>query len=96
MPIPQARQRPDPSAQVIACEQCGAMTTIGDSHSFVIVYATTGPGGRIPSFQCPAEQHFACSQECAALLGHMCIDEHLRPLHSQKLSISYPAQVSKE
>lgn len=79
MTIPERR---DPSLAPVACERCGTQTTIGASHSFVIAYATTG--GRVPAFQCPAEQHFACSPECAALLAHTCIDEHLRPLRDVK------------
>lgn len=73
----------DPSAREVSCAVCGTVTTIGASHSIVIVYAVTG-GSRIPAYNCPA-QHFCCSQECARTAAHACIDEHMIPLHAAKV-----------
>lgn len=84
--LPPAQPR-DPSAQPVACEVCGAQTTIGNSYSFVMTFATTGPahdGIMLAAFQCPAEQHFCCSVACAQAAAHACIDEHLVPAHAER------------
>lgn len=87
----------DPSARVVDCEGPGCLNSVrvGDSHSFIIVYATTGPAvptdgggaGRIPAFGCDAEQHFCCSHECAVAAGHACLDEHVAAGHAPRASV---------
>lgn len=71
----------DPStAFTISCEgpNCTNEFTLADSHSFVVVYATTG-NTRNPSFQCDQEQHYGCSPTCAILAAKKCMEEHLVP-----------------
>lgn len=76
-------QRPDPSAANVSCAICGTVITVGESYSFVVIFATTGHPA-IPAFQCPAEQHFTCSVAHAQAAAHACIDEHLVPMHEGK------------
>lgn len=75
----------DPSLRPVACEHagCSQMMAVGDSFSFVVVFATTGPD-HLPSFGCVAEQHFACCVAHAAAVAHRCIDEHLVPAHAAR------------
>lgn len=85
----------DPSARIIACEAPGCDKTfpVGDSYSFVITFATTGPAiahpagpRRLLPVQCPQEQHFACCPEHAQIVGHACLDEHIAPLHAAQVA----------
>ena len=80
----------DPSMTLIVCEICGATMTLGDSHSFIITYGTTGPahvsGNKPSAFQCPSLQHFTCSADHARVAAHACIDEHLLPLHASAMA----------
>ena len=68
----------------VICEApgCGNEVKIGESYSFVVVFATTGPRP-IASFQCEEEQHFACSYICARNAAIECIDNHLIPSHKE-------------
>lgn len=76
----------DPSARLVTCEHegCNEQVSVGDSFSFHVVFATTGPA-HIPAFGCPAEQHFACCAEHAAACAHRCIDEHMVPAHAAQV-----------
>jgi len=38
------------------------------------------PYDAVPPFQCPQEEHWACSPECYAIAAKKCIDEHMVPL----------------
>ena len=75
-------ERDDPSRRQVSCEHEGCEQTmaVGDSYSFVITFATTGPA-HVAAFGCPAEQHFACSVSHAAALATRCVAEHLIPAH---------------
>lgn len=84
----------DPSAAPVICEVCGTPTTVGASHSFIIIYATTGGAPGLPAFQCPATQHFCCSQACAARAAHACIDEHLLGEHAARLAATPTGQAA--
>lgn len=71
----------DPStAFTIQCEGtgCKEQFTLAQSHSYVMVYATTGTTGK-PSFQCEHEQHYGCSPACAVSAAIMCMQDHLMP-----------------
>lgn len=76
----------DPDLSTLACEApgCPNETTIAQSYSFVVVFATTGPAN-LPAFQCQEEQHFGCSPACAAEAARVCVLEHLIPAHAQKV-----------
>lgn len=95
-------QRDDPSAVLVTCEHegCGAQLRLGDTFSFVITFATTGPavtaqGHRLAAFGCAAEQHFACSREHAAILAQRCVTEHLLPAHEAYAAVARE-QVARE
>lgn len=84
----------DPSLHPVPCEICQKSVPIGESYSFVVVFATTGPRPHpeygVSSFQCSDEsnnirQHFACSIEHAEQAAVSCIHEHLIPAHVQKV-----------
>lgn len=76
----------DPSSLTIPCEGDGCTQTmrLGDAHSFLSVYAVTGPRDAardpVPSFLCPHEQHYGCSVQCAAQAHARCIREHMTPI----------------
>lgn len=77
-----ASGRVHPDKTVVRCEApgCSHEVLIGQSYSFLVVFATTGPYP-IGAFQCEDEQHFACSPACARAAAIQCIDEHLIPAH---------------
>lgn len=85
--------RDDPSLALVSCEHdgCTEQMCVGDSFSFVIVFATTGPT-HIPSLGCPAEQHFACCVEHAAALALQCLALHLIPAHAERAQAVTDAQ----
>lgn len=79
----------DPDSLTITCEakKCTNRVRFGDAHSFLSVYATTGPrlptGEGVAAFQCEHQQHYGCSPECAAQAHARCVQEHLVPtLHA--------------
>lgn len=93
-PVPQ-RKYADPSDEPITCEVCQTVVRLGDSHSFVLGWGTTGPHN-IAAFTCGGGkdgngQHFCCSQACAIAAGHACIDEHLVPLHAHHVAVKQGA-----
>lgn len=73
----------DPSLVMIRCEAagCPAIIRLADAFSMAVVYRMPGRG-KAP-FQCPAEQHFACSHAhakqalLACLNGHIEAGDHL-------------------
>lgn len=88
------RQAPKPAPKPpIACAnaECDQQVQRGTEYSFIITFATRGADPRTGSFQCPDAneimqgnvdaQHFCCSAQCAAIVAHACIDEHLLPQH---------------
>jgi hypothetical protein len=90
--MPLRTSKEDPSLRPVACEQCGSdkhesgvPLVVGNSYSIVACWATTGgepqPGiGVVGSgAQCPAEQHFCCSKECAIKAHIQCVTEHMSP-----------------
>lgn len=74
------RQAPIQRQYTVECEAegCGKVIDLDESHSFVIVYATTGVAG-VAAQQCPAEQHFGCCLEHAKAAALKCLEEHLIP-----------------
>lgn len=69
------------------CEHAGCNQTIPDlgfSHSFIVVYATTGIPG-VAAQQCPAEQHYACCTEHARAVMQRCFEEHLLPQYQAEV-----------
>lgn len=87
--------RYDPSTRIVPCEYegCEQTMTVGDSYSFVITFATTGPT-HIAALGCPAEQHFACCPEHAAALAQACITQHLIPAHAERAQAVTDAQMA--
>jgi hypothetical protein len=85
LPPATGRLKPDPSQQPCKCEICGAATTVGDSYSFAVMFATTGPQ-HVQYVQCPAEQHFCCCIEHAHQAAIACMDEHLIPEHARRVA----------
>lgn len=68
---------PQPERQY-TCEACNKVTPESQTYSLALVYRMPGPG--ITAFQCPAEQHFACSHECAVAAMQACLKEHIEPI----------------
>lgn len=66
-------ERADP---VRVCEACGHIVPGVEAMNIMIVIGVAGDP-RINPFQCPAEEHWACSPECWARVAHACIDEHM-------------------
>lgn len=70
------------------CECCGKVVPIG--HDAINVMLTVGSPGHpeLSAFQCPFEEHWACSLECWSKVAHACIDEHvskiLYSMHKEK------------
>lgn len=66
------------------CAGCGKDIPVGDSGINVITSVThvIGSPGHpgIPPWQCPQEEHWACSPDCWAKVAHQCIDEHMVPI----------------
>lgn len=69
---------PVPEEIIYTCEICGAQTKEGDTYSLAWHYRKPGRG--IPAFQCPGEQHFACSHEHAVQAMMACLEEHGEPI----------------
>lgn len=90
-----ASGRFDPTRTTIECEAdgCTNEVLVADSYSFMFCFATTGPS-RHGSFQCPEEQHFCCSVECAKKAMLYCIDEHMMPAHLEMERQAIEAQGS--
>jgi hypothetical protein len=57
------------------CEICGKIVPLNDLHSLAVVYRMPGPGGT--AYQCPNEQHYACSHEHAVLAVVACLTSHI-------------------
>ena len=81
----------DPSSLTIPCEAPGCQQSmqLGDAHSFISCYATTGPavneaGHRVAAFQCHHMQHYGCSVEHAAEAHARCVREHMMPEHGRR------------
>ena len=66
------------------CQSCGKDIPVGDAGINVITSVThvIGSPGHpgIPPWQCPQEEHWACSPDCWAKVAHSCIDEHMVPI----------------
>lgn len=77
------RQAPIQRQILVSCEApgCDKQFDLDASHSFVIVYATTGVQGVVAQ-QCPAEQHFGCCQDHAKVAALQCLEEHLLPQYN--------------
>ena len=58
------------------CEACGKS---GPSHRMINCILVVGSPGweGVPSFQCPQEEHWACSPDCWLKVAHACAEEHL-------------------
>jgi hypothetical protein len=81
-----ATQRIDKWTEQLECDACGKPMHVNDTHSFItvigIAYAITGqhePGATLEAFQCPYEQHFGCSFDCAVKAHEECLHTHLKP-----------------
>ena len=66
------------------CQGCGKTIPTHDQGYNVIssvthVIGVSGHPG-VPPWQCPQEEHWACSPECWAKVAHKCIDEHMLPI----------------
>lgn len=76
---------PDPPR---TCESCGKV--VQESPDAINVVISVGSPGHkdLQAFQCPEEQHWACSIECWSKVAHACLDEHileiLKIMHKQK------------
>lgn len=80
MSILPAIQPQQPAPEITyTCEVCGAQTLEGDTFSLALVYRK--PGRDIAAFQCPNEQHYACSHEHAVQAVMACLSEHIVPVH---------------
>lgn len=84
--------KPEPKPPIMCANgACDKAIPRGEEYSFIIAFATRGPDNRLGSIRCPSDedimsgnldaQHFCCSPECAVLVAHACIDEHLTPQH---------------
>lgn len=64
---------------IIECEACHTQKPL---HTMINVIITVGVVGKIgqPPFQCPLEEHWACSPDCWAKVAHACIDEHMHEI----------------
>ncbi len=69
------------------CECCRQIVDSSKAINIMIVVGSPGHEEMAP-FQCPAEEHWACSITCWSKVAHACIDEHmsqlLLDLHKEK------------
>lgn len=69
------------------CENCATSRESSCMINCIIVIGSPGHASMAP-FQCPNEEHWACSLDCWIKVAHACIDEHmievLKELHKQK------------
>lgn len=72
----------DPSMQPVACAICGRAQPIALSYA-IKVLLVNAPND-VPSFECPALAHWACTPEHATQAAHACLDEHIAVLLSQR------------
>lgn len=78
-PVNYAAPAPNLPSDPHPCEICGASVPLAQLHSIAIVYRMPGSLGSAmyPAYQCPAEQHFACSHDHAAQAAQACLTEHI-------------------
>lgn len=67
----------------IPCEACGKQVARRDEAINIIIVVGSPGHPALPPFQCPQEEHWACSLECWLLVAHACIDEHIHTLLRQ-------------
>lgn len=67
----------DPGAVMVRCEApgCTRQMALADAYSMALVYRMPGRG-RAP-YQCPQEQHFACSHVHAKAAMLACLQTHI-------------------
>ncbi len=58
------------------CEACGKQDLSPNMINVMMVVGSPGHPTIAP-FQCPQEEHWACSPECWSKVAHACIDEHM-------------------
>ena len=74
-----------PVTDPMACEVCGTVVTLANTHSVSVCYNM--PGAGYAAYQCANEQHFACSHEHAYLAAMACLLSHIENgTHAQPLS----------
>lgn len=73
------------------CEACGTIVPVGhDAINCIIVIGSPGHPSLMP-FQCPMEEHWACSPVCWKKVAIACIEEHMH-----QLLLSKHKEVGKE
>ena len=76
-PLPAINEKGELLPPPRTCEACGKVVPIGhDAINIMIVVGSPGHPDLKP-FQCPLEEHWACSRECWRKVAHACIDEHM-------------------
>ncbi len=61
------------------CEACGTAVPGSTAINIMMQIGVAGHPSIMP-FQCPLEEHWACSRDCWLKVAHACIDEHMHPL----------------
>jgi len=76
-PIPEDGARPVIHPPARTCEACGKVVPVGHDAINVIIVVGSPGHPELPPFQCPHEEHWACSIDCWLKVAHACIDEHI-------------------
>jgi hypothetical protein len=69
-------EKPIPDDLLRTCECCSAEVPGSQAINFMACIGVAGDP-RINPFQCPHEEHWACSLECWAKVANACIEEHI-------------------
>lgn len=74
---------------LVDCAVCG--TSLPNSHAFNIIISVGVPGHPdVQPFQCPHEEHWACSIDHWLQVSHACLDEHIHAI-LQDIHANLPA-----
>lgn len=66
------------------CEACNKQLPSEQALNVIIVVGAVDRfAGRVQPFQCPQEEHWACSPECWNKVAHACVEEHMSWLLNQ-------------